>query len=139
MTEPTVAADSAVARANAERVLDFFASVLGPNHQAGLAEYLHPDFVDHDPSGTDAGAAGVADKLAALWLALPDGWYRPVQVVAAGDLVVVRSRLEASAATPPVSVPFADTYRLVDGRLIEHWHVVDAGELGRQLAARAGT
>jgi predicted SnoaL-like aldol condensation-catalyzing enzyme len=136
---PDVAADTPEARANAAHVLEFFAVVLGPGHDAdALPRFLAPTFVDHDPAGDDAGLAGVGAKLAGLWAALPDGRYVPDAVVAADELVAVRSRLVAPAtrSTPAIAVPFADTYRVIDGLIAEHWHVVDAAALGAALASR---
>jgi len=136
---PEVAADTSEARANAALVLEFFAVVLGPGHDShALARFLAPTFVDHDPTGDDAGRAGVEAKLAGLWAALPDGRYVPDAVVAADELVSVRSRLvaPATASAPAMAVPFADTYRVVDGLIVEHWHVVDAAALGTALASR---
>lgn len=132
---PLVAADSPGSRANADLVVGFFQRVLsGARDVAAARDLLAPDFVDHDAAGSDSGPAGVAAKLEGLWSALPDGAYRLERLVAAGDLVSAHSVLEAR----DVRVPFADLYRIRDGRIVEHWHVVDADELGRQLAARSG-
>lgn len=129
-----IAADSPAARAAAEVVRAFFDRVLsGPRDVDAVHELLDPDFVDHDPAGDDSGPEGVVAKLTGLWGALPDGAYRVETLIAAGDLVATRSVLEARG----VSVAFADVYRVRDGHIAEHWHVVDAGDLARQLAARA--
>ena len=139
MSEPEIVADTDAAAANAARILEFFAAVLGPAHDTpAVTGYLAADFVDHDPASGDPGAEGVREKLEALWAALPDGRFEPLQVVAAGDLVTVRSLLVAPAISgaPAVAVPFADTYRLSGNQMIEHWHVTDGAELGRQLALR---
>jgi predicted SnoaL-like aldol condensation-catalyzing enzyme len=138
-TAPEVAADTPEARANAALVLEFFEVVLGPIHDGdALPRFLAATFLDHDPAGDDAGLPGVGAKLAGLWAALPDGRYVPDAVVAADELVTVRSRLVAPAtgSAPAISVPFADTYRVVDGLIREHWHVVDATALGAALASR---
>ncbi|MDO7883214.1 ester cyclase [Salinibacterium soli] len=134
-SRPLVVADSPEARRGAEVVVDFFDRVLSARRDpAAAGEFIAEDFVDHDPAGDDAGPTGVIAKLGGLWTALPDGAYRLESVVAAADLVVTRSVLEARGVT----VAFADFYRVREGRIAEHWHVVDAGELARQLAARAG-
>lgn len=139
MNEVEICADTDAAAANAARILEFFAAVLGPAHDTpAVTGYLAADFVDHDATTGDPGAQGVRAKLEALWAALPDGRFEPRQVVAAGDLVTVRSLLVAPATSgaPAVMVPFADTYRLGGGHITEHWHVTDATELGRQLGLR---
>jgi predicted SnoaL-like aldol condensation-catalyzing enzyme len=127
--ETPIAADTAAARAAAEVVTGFFAEVLsGPRDTAALDRFVAEDFVDHDPAGDDHGIAGVATKLAGLWTALPDGAYALDRVVAAGESVVAFSRLT------PGDVAFADLYRVRDGRIREHWHVVDTAALGAALA-----
>ena len=139
MTDSPLVADSDTARANAEVVLGFFETVLGPSHGTGeLTRYLDPGFLDHDAQGDDRGLTGVTAKLAGLWSALPDAVYAVDAVVAAGEHVAVRSRLVAPAAgsAPAAEVAFADTYRVADGLIVEHWHVVDTAALGALLASR---
>ena len=49
MSDLEISADSDAAAANARRILDFFAAVLGPAHEtSAVAEFLAADFVDHD-------------------------------------------------------------------------------------------
>ena len=133
MSDPEVRADTDAAAANAARILEFFAAVLGPAHDtARLDGFLAADFVDHDA------AAGVHAKRDGLWSVLSDGHYVPLQVVAAGDLVTVRSELVAPAASraPALSIAFADTYRMAGGMIAEHWHVVDADALAQAVRSR---
>ena len=139
MNEVEICADTDAAAANAARILEFFAAVLGPTHDTPAATgYLAADFADHDAASGDPGPEGVREKLETLWAILPDGRFEPQQVVAAGGLVTVRSVLVAPAtsAAPGVTVPFADTYRLSGDQIVEHWHVTDSAELARQLAQR---
>ncbi|MEU3194531.1 nuclear transport factor 2 family protein, partial [Streptomyces sp. NPDC006992] len=117
-----IIADTESARRDAELVLDFFSTVLsGDRDISAVRRFLAPDFVDHDPEG-DPGRTGVAAKLTALWNARPAAAFRPHQAIAAGGYVAVRSTLEGGERP----VPFADTYRVADGRITEHWHVVGA-------------
>ncbi|SFS17034.1 Predicted SnoaL-like aldol condensation-catalyzing enzyme [Microbacterium sp. cf046] len=126
LSAPVIVADSAIARSNAAVVVRFFSEVLGASHEtAAVDSFLDPGFVDHDPAGDDNGVAGVVAKLAALWQAVPSGRYAPSVIIAAGDLVSVLSRLEVDDK----GAGFADVYRLIDGRITEHWHVVDNAAL----------
>ena len=139
MSDPEVRADTDAAAANAARILEFFAAVLGPTHDtARLDGFLAAEFVDHDAASGDSGSAGVCAKLVGLWSVLSDGHYVPLQVVAAGDLVTVRSGLVAPAASraPALSIAFADTYRMAGGMIAEHWHVVDADALAQAVRSR---
>jgi len=135
---PIIAADSDAARANAQVVLDFFEVVLGFEHNTDqIGRFVSPGFIDHDPAGADSGMGGVAAKLDGLWSALPEGRYIPETVVSAGELVVVRSRLVTRSSDSAVTrgATFADTYRVVDGFIAEHWHVVDNAALASLLAS----
>lgn len=130
MTVPILAvADDA--KDAAAVVLRFFTTVLaGERRTADALELLSADFVDHDPAAGDSGPGGVVAKLDGLWAALPDGCYEPHIVIAAGELVSVRSQLVAGESR----VDFADVYRVRGGRIAEHWHVVDTAALGALLA-----
>lgn len=133
--EPVIVAD-ADAAASVDVVLRFFREGLGAARDPrAVEELLAADFVDHDPSGEDAGREGVATKLAALWQAIPDALFTAELVIAAGEYVSVRSVLRSAAGT----VDFADVYRVVGARIAEHWHVLDtaamASVLGRASSA----
>lgn len=111
-------------------VSDFFGSVLSAAHDtASLERFLSPDFVDHSAAGSDTGPSGVTVKLDQLWAALPGGSYELQQVVSDGSWVAARSQLLGGKEP----VDFADFYRVADGRIVEHWHVVDTAALGRAL------
>lgn len=117
--------------AAARVITDFFGSVLSAAHDtASIDRYLSPDFVDHSAAGSDTGPSGVKEKLDQLWAALPQGSYELQQVVAAGDWVAARSTLLGGKEP----VDFADFYKVVDGLIVEHWHVVDTAALGRALS-----
>lgn len=90
------------------------------------------------------GADGVAEKLALLWRAFPDGRFDLEELVAAGDRVAARSRLRGTQTGPFGSLPasgrsidvaFFDLYRVADGRIVEHWHVFDEAGMMRSLAS----
>jgi predicted SnoaL-like aldol condensation-catalyzing enzyme len=118
--------------AAARVVTAFFGAVLSKAHDtASLGRFLSPEFVDHSAAGADEGPDGVGTKLDQLWAALPDGSYELLQVVSDGSFAAARSRLVGG--TEPVE--FADFYRVADGLIVEHWHVVDAGALARALGA----
>jgi len=124
---PAIIAVEPAAQAKVDLVLRLFAEVLsGERDVAKVDELLSADYVDHDPAAADDnGRSGVGAKLQMMWQALPDGRFEPDIVVAAADLVSVRSRLVAGGA----EVEFADVYRVGDDGIDEHWHVVDTAAL----------
>jgi steroid delta-isomerase-like uncharacterized protein len=148
MSTPLISADSATARANAARIIDFFEQVLATGNAEAAPAFLGSNFVDHDPApGAPTDAAGVVSKLKALWIAFPQGRFALQEVAAAGDRVAARSifsgtNLGPFGDVPPtgksVSVSFADFYRLSDGRITEHWHEFDQYGLMQQLGALQG-
>lgn len=140
---PTIHADSETGRRNAARVVDFFEDILATGHAVRAADYLSAGFVDHDSeSGAGAVAAGVVARLKAMWATFPDGRFTLEAIVAAGDLVAVRSifrgtQTGALGALAPtgktVTVSFMDFYRMAGGMLAEHWHDFDQSGMMAQL------
>lgn len=137
-----VHAESAAARANAHAILAFFRLVLsGPDGLRDIERFVAPAFIDSEGA---AGPAGVASKLRALWAAFPDGSFHLLEIVAAADRVATRSLFRGSrtgrtarpaGAGADVTVAFADFYRLEDGRIVEHAHVVDSAAFARSAGA----
>jgi steroid delta-isomerase-like uncharacterized protein len=98
---------------------------------------------EHDPlPGQGAGRDGVLDRYSMLIDALAPQ-FTIEDVIAEGDRVVVRwtnsgTHVGEFAGIPPTGRAFSiagiDIYRVVEGRLAEHWHVVDQlamlGQLG---------
>ncbi len=135
MAMTTDHADSPLAKANAAIVRGLFDTVLsGPRDVAAIDRFLAPSFIDHDANGDDPGPSGVAAKITGMWTTLPNGSYRILALVAAGDLVMVRSLLEGGE----IPVEFADTYRVDAGLIVEHWHVVDDYAVAAALGSPKG-
>jgi predicted SnoaL-like aldol condensation-catalyzing enzyme len=131
---PEILAVEEAARSKVDVVLALFREVLsGERDVAKVDALLSPEYVDHDPAAGDDGRAGVAAKLQGMWDLLPNGSFVPEIVVAAGDVVSVRSRLVSGSA----EVAFADVYRVRDGLICEHWHVFDTAALTTLVVASA--
>ena len=120
--ELSVAADSGDAQRNAEVVRRFFERVLAPPHEVReVDEMLSEDFVDHTPDGGNATRAGVGEKLRELFAQDPHATFTLEALVAAGDRVAAFSVLDTGGARSR----FADLYTVREGRIAEHWHVVE--------------
>ena len=110
-----------------------------------FAEILDPDVVDHSrPAGIAAGAEGVRQQFDGFRQAFPDFAATVLQQVAEGDLVVTRKVFRGThrgelMGIPPtgraVEIHVIDIIRLQDGRIVEHWGVVDRLGLLQQLGA----
>ena len=101
------------------------------------------DYVEHDPlPGQGEGREGALDRFSIIVGALAPH-FTVEDVIAEGDRVMVRwtnagTHVGEFAGIPATGRTFQiagiDVYRVEDGRLAEHWHVVDQlsmlGQLG---------
>ncbi len=114
-----------------------FGEVLsGPRDLAVLEEILADDYLDHtSPPGLPNDRTGVRPKLEAFRAAFPDVIFVLEDGVAEGDLTAARWHWEGThqgefAGIAPtgrrLSVRGMDFYRVRDGRIAEHWDVLEA-------------
>jgi predicted ester cyclase len=118
-------------KAIARRIYD---EVLNQRRLDLLEELVRPDYVEHHPlPGQREGVEGIRDRYRMLIEGL-DAHFSVEDVIAEGDRVVVRwvnrgtnigEFLGAPATNRPFSTEGIDIYRIEDGKLAEHWHVVD--------------
>ena len=82
-----------------------------------VARYFAPDYVQHNPAISD-GPAPIPQLIGSLG---KDFSYEPGMAVADGDLVMVHGRYVGRGPKPMVAV---DIFRVVDGKVTEHWDVM---------------
>ena len=123
---PTDRPAGTAAPLSAQAVVTAFSHMIEDHHALeGVARYVAPDFIEHDPSVPGGNREGMI-------LYLKDhGWTQPGsaksdihidRIVASGALVVVHQHLRR-APREPVLV-FVDIFRVRDGRIVEHWDVM---------------
>jgi ketosteroid isomerase-like protein len=124
------------------RLVELYPELMATGHlDAGLA-LIDPDVVDHR-GGTQGDHRGRAawqqkwERLAAGGNVVTDMSVTVEQNVAAGDTSVNRytSRGTDPATGRRYAVTSMDMVRVRDGRVIEHWAVMDATAIRHQLAA----
>jgi steroid delta-isomerase-like uncharacterized protein len=110
---------------------------------AAVDELFAPNFVDHSvPRGLPPGRDGVKMQFAMFFAAFPDLHVVIHDQVAEGDEVVTRKTFHGThqgdlMGIPPSGRPIAfdviDILRLKDGKITDHWNVVDQLGLMRQI------
>lgn len=114
------------------------------NHaDAGAAEkFLSPAYVDH--AYQPANQEGLIQTLEQLSASFPGHVHIIEAHVAQDDLVVLRMRLRAThrgafrGTAPtgnPIDVSVYRTYRVAEGKIVEHWGLLDTATLLRQIGA----
>lgn len=103
------------------------------------------DYVEHDPfPGQGDGRDDLKARVQLILDAMRPLRFEVQDVVAEGDTVVVRwvqrgTQSGSFMGIPPTGREFTiagiDIHRLRDGRMAEHWHVVDLFALLQQLGA----
>lgn len=130
-----------------EVVRRFYALAWNEGSSGEAASLLDPELVDHDPlpvPGGRSGAAGLLDVVALIRSGIPD-LTRTVEIqIGRGDLVATRFVDEGThsgdlfgiAATGRrIRVAGINIERVVDGRIVEIWHVEDIAGLMAQIGS----
>ena len=117
--------------------------LLNSGDTRSIGELVTQEYVEHDPlPGQGTGRDGVVDRFSMLVGALAPH-FTIEDVVAEGDKVVVRwtnagTHVAEFAGIPATGRSFTiagiDIYRVANGSICEHWHVIDQlsmlGQLG---------
>lgn len=118
-----------------------------PQNPAVIDELLSPGHIHHWAIGPDTeGVAAFTERVKAIWAALP-AQYTVEQVVASGDLVVLRwvgqgvhvGDFGGIAATGnPVTMTGINIFRIECGKIAEVWSEMDGFGLLSQIGAPPG-
>ncbi len=133
----------ATEQTNTDTVRAFIESFWNERDLDSLNRFLTPDYFDH--AYVPHTADGLKETAAALSAALPDHCSAIEDVIAQGDKVVAQMVLRGTHDGPfrgapptgnPVEVTVYRMYRLAEGRIAEHWALLDTATLLRQIAAQ---
>jgi predicted ester cyclase len=127
---------------NKTLVRRFYDEVLNARRIDVIETLALADYIEHDPlPGQRDGLVGLRDRVSMLVGGLAST-YTVREIIAEDDQVVVRWRNTGVHSgeflgVPPTGRPFdfagIDIYRIENGRMAEHWHVVDQLTLLQQL------
>ena len=105
----------------------FYDEVINQNNLAALDDLLGDQYVSHDLPSDPAALKGFIDG---MHTAFPDGRITIDQLIAEGDTVAMRGTYRGTQTgrlqdIPPtgkaVTVSAQDVYRVVAGKIVEHW------------------
>lgn len=104
------------------RIVEDFARIFYAEKDVKRAfeTYVAPDYIQHNPGIADGRAAAVA-ALAPMF-ARPDSRFDVKRILVDGDLAVIHLHGRGDASTAGAAV--ADIYRLSDGKIVEHWDII---------------
>jgi len=116
--------------------------VMGQGKLDVVDQIVAPSFVDHDRDNPTHDLAGAKQFFAMARSAFPDNSTTVEDMIAEGDRVVARITVTGThrgefMGTPPtgkyVTFPCIDIVRCADGRIVEHWSLLDNLGLLQQL------
>ena len=140
----TVPARAADVEANKKLVRTLIDEVMNKRQLDAVDRYLAPDFVEHNPN-LPQGLEGRKRFVAAVLAGFSDYRGEIVEILAEGDKVVVRTQWSGTQDGPFLGLPpsgnkvrfsTADFFRIANGKVAEHWDVVDSLPRAVALGAR---
>lgn len=109
-------------------ILEFLTTAFNSKDFTALDQYLHPDYIQHNPFIPPSRAG-----LRAFITGLPDAArYEPGAIIAEGDLVMIHGRYSGGTDKPLLAV---DIFRFEDSLVVEHWDVLQDEVAAQDTAA----
>ncbi|MDX1915609.1 MAG: ester cyclase [Methylophilus sp.] len=139
----TMAQDSSLtaSQANKQILADFGAEVFGKKDLSNLQKHMQEGYIQHNPL-VPQGAAGFKAFFADWFKAVPDWNYTLTKIVSEGDTVWAYGTYSGTqkgdwlgipATNKAYSINAVDIFRIENGKLAEHWDVLDTYGLFKQL------
>lgn len=136
---PAMAQDSV--QLNKQLLADFGAEVLAKKDLSNLNNYMHEDYIQHNPL-VPQGLLGFKTFFTDWFNAVPDWNYTVTNLVAEDDTVWIYGTYSGTqkgdwlgipATNKSYNITAVDIFRIQDGKLAEHWDVLDVYGLFKQL------
>jgi len=111
----------------------------------GFLDHVADDMVEHEElpfPDSPTGKEGVGAMFASMFAAFPDFAMTVDDTIVEGDKVVIRVRATGThegefmgipATGNRIEVPLVDIMRISNGKIAEHWGVMDVGVMMQQL------
>jgi predicted SnoaL-like aldol condensation-catalyzing enzyme len=115
---PAVAADL---EANKKAVVEFYEAALNRKDLDAAVKYFGPHYIQHNPGAQD-GIEGFKAFVTFLHDKFPNAHSEIKRVFADGDYVILHVHAVREPGTRGRAI--VDIFRLEDGKIVEHWDVV---------------
>ena len=120
-TAPANAAETSTQDANKKTVVEFYEAGLNRKDFDAAAKFIGPRYVQHNPTAPD-GPEGFKAFLSFLREKFPDSHSEIKRVFADGDFVILHVHSVREKGSRGRAI--VDIFRLEDGKIVEHWDVV---------------
>lgn len=126
---------------NKQLIAAFGAEVFGKKDLAALGKYMREDYIQHNAL-VPQGLAGFRQFFADWFGVVPDWNYSLAKIAAEGDTVWIYGTYSGTLQGNWLGIPgngkhysiqAVDIFRVQDGKLAEHWDVIDTYGLFKQL------
>jgi predicted SnoaL-like aldol condensation-catalyzing enzyme len=120
--KPVVSEQARLER-NKKLVIAFYQKLIGDKDAPGARRFMGEPYKQHSPYARD-GFEGVAEFVQSFKAMAPNHHYEIKKVIAEGDFVVLH--LHGISGMHPHGEQVVDFFRLKDGKVVEHWDVIQA-------------
>jgi predicted SnoaL-like aldol condensation-catalyzing enzyme len=127
-----------------KKIIDGFAeAVFVKKDLSAVDQFMRADYIQHNPL-VKPGSSGFKEFFSTWFVAVPDWNYNLKKIVADGNEVWVygsymgtlkKDWLGVTASGQKYAFEAVDIFRIQDGKLAEHWDVMDIYGLFKQLGA----
>ena len=118
---PTTAGNTAQEEANNKVVLDFYDKALNQMDFEAAAKHFGPRYIQHNPNAAD-GIEGFKAFIAFRREKFPNAKSEIKRALADGDMVILHVHGVREPGERGVAI--IDRFRLENGKIVEHWDVV---------------
>ena len=118
-----VPAGTTPTEANRQLVVSFYEQFFNRHDLSAAERYIGDTYRQHNPGVAD-GRKAFVDAFKRVFAQIPQRQSRIVRAVAEGDFVVLHVHVTKTPDDRGTSV--VDIFRVVDGRIVEHWDVQQA-------------